>query len=107
MKLNLVKNEDLRKYEGLTLAGIAEKTGKHICEAILDISLEDELKSEWELQPRGLFDADSGRLQSIREIATGDFCLPGVSDGGAHTKYLTIGTFPTDYLNQVVKEHHI
>jgi N-acyl-D-aspartate/D-glutamate deacylase len=31
--------------------------------------------------------------------------IPGVSDGGAHTKFFTGGQYPTEFLERLVREH--
>ncbi len=33
--------------------------------------------------------------------------MPGVSDGGAHTKFVTTGRFPTELISLWVREHQI
>ena len=32
------------------------------------------------------------------------YCIPGLSDGGAHVKFTTIGNFPTDTLTWLVRD---
>src|SRR4029077_2218473 len=44
---------------------------------------------------------------SMREIATAPVALPGISDGGAHTKFVTTGRYPTELLAYWVREHQI
>ena len=34
------------------------------------------------------------------------FVIPGLSDGGAHTKYLTGGIYSTEYMIKYVRENH-
>jgi N-acyl-D-aspartate/D-glutamate deacylase len=31
--------------------------------------------------------------------------MPGQSDGGAHTKFITFGRYPTEYLTRFVRDH--
>jgi N-acyl-D-aspartate/D-glutamate deacylase len=45
--------------------------------------------------------------EAMREIANGTVSLPGVSDGGAHTKFVTTGRFPTELISYWVREHDI
>jgi N-acyl-D-aspartate/D-glutamate deacylase len=33
--------------------------------------------------------------------------VPGLSDGGAHTKFLTTGTYPTEFLATWVRDHQV
>ena len=37
-------------------------------------------------------------------MATDPYCIPGISDGGAHTKFITTGSYPTDFLVDLVRE---
>jgi folate-binding protein YgfZ len=41
----------------------------------------------------------------MQEVATSPFAIPGVSDGGAHTKFSTMGAYPTEFLTDLVREH--
>ena len=41
----------------------------------------------------------------LREILADPFTIPGVSDGGAHTKFLTAGRYPTEMLAVHVRDH--
>jgi N-acyl-D-aspartate/D-glutamate deacylase len=45
--------------------------------------------------------------ESMKEIATSPVALPGVSDGGAHTKFITTARYPTEMLGYWVREHEI
>ena len=40
-------------------------------------------------------------------LAKSPVAIPGVSDGGAHTKFVTTGRYPTDLLSYWVREHQI
>jgi N-acyl-D-aspartate/D-glutamate deacylase len=45
--------------------------------------------------------------QAVREVASCSVALPGISDGGAHTKFVTTGRFATELLGHWVREHGI
>ena len=45
--------------------------------------------------------------ESMKEVATSAYALPGVSDGGAHTKFVTTARYPTEMLGHWVREHEI
>ena len=45
--------------------------------------------------------------KSMKEIATSPVALPGVSDGGAHTKFITTARYATEMLGYWVREHEI
>jgi N-acyl-D-amino-acid deacylase len=43
----------------------------------------------------------------MKEVANASVSLPGVSDGGAHTKFVTTARYPTELLSYWVREHGI
>ena len=45
--------------------------------------------------------------ENMREIIQTPTSLPGISDGGAHTKFVTTGRYPTDLLSYWVREEKI
>jgi len=95
-----VENQsELEHYVGKSLRQIGEEEGKHPVDVMLDLSLATDLKAEF-LQPEPRFNADY-----MAEIINGStFTFPGVSDGGAHTKFFTGGAFTTDFLRWLVRD---
>ena len=89
------------RYEGYTIAEIAQREDKHSLDALLDIAVLGELKSGFETKMIMTSPA------AMKEIATAPMSLPGVSDGGAHTKFVTTGRYPTEMLSYWVREHGI
>jgi N-acyl-D-amino-acid deacylase len=90
---------ELEQYVGKSLAQIAAEEGKHPVDVMLDLSLATDLKAEF-LQPEPRFNAEY-----MAEIINGStFTFPGVSDGGAHTKFFTGGAFTTDFLRWLVRD---
>jgi N-acyl-D-aspartate/D-glutamate deacylase len=89
---------ETKPFENLTLAEIAERTGKHSTDAMLDIAVADDLRT--------VFYAESANndRRALREIIDYQWVLPGVSDGGAHTKFFTGGRYPTEFLSRIVRE---
>ena len=90
---------ELEKYVGKSLGQIAEEEGKHPVDVMLDLSIATELKAEF-LQPEPEFNADF----NAEIINNSLFTFPGVSDGGAHTKFFTGGCFTTDFLTWLVRD---
>ncbi len=84
-----------------TIGLIAEKTGKHPVDAMLDIVVADGLKTEFFSMP------PNQSLDHLREIVENPYVLFGVSDGGAHTKFLTAGRFPTEALIRTVRDNQM
>jgi len=89
----------LEKYVGKSLGQIAQEEGKTPIDVMLDLSLASDLKVEF-LGPNKGFNG-----QYMAEmINDSDYTFPGVSDGGAHTKFFTGGAFTTDFLGWLVRD---
>jgi N-acyl-D-amino-acid deacylase len=86
-----------KRFENRTLAEIGETLGKHPVDAMLDLAVADDLRTIFYAEPANI-DRDG-----MREIIDYEWIIPGVSDGGAHTKFVTIGRYPTDFLTQIVR----
>ena len=87
---------------GQTVQQIADREGKHVIDALLDMVVEDDLATE--------FFADSqGRdvAQITAEVLDSNLIVAGVSDGGAHVKFLTAGIYPTDILTWLVRDEKV
>ncbi len=81
----------------LKLAG--EKMGKHPVDVMLDMAVEENLETEFFAAP------PNGKIEYLKEIVDDPYVLFGVSDGGAHTKFLTAGRYPTETICKVVRQH--
>ena len=96
--LKLARPDLREKYLGLSVEEIAKRENKHVIDALLDISVADNLQTEW-LGP--IVNSDP---QIQREMMSSPASIPGASDGGAHIKFLTIGVYPTDLLTWLVRD---
>ncbi len=92
----LDKNKEWLDHS-LALAG--EKMGKHPVDVMLDMAVEENLETEFFAAP------PNGRIDYLKEIVDDPYVLFGVSDGGAHTKFLTAGRYPTETLIKIVRDH--
>ena len=92
---------ELRKWEGWTIGDIAHAQGKHPIDAMLDLAAATKLKTGFATPMRHT------SVDAMSQIANSPYALPGVSDGGAHTKFITLGTYPTELLAKWVREHEI
>ena len=92
----LAKNKQWLDY---TLAHAAEKMGKHPVDVMLDMAVEENLETEFFAAP------PNGKIEHLKELVDDPYVLFGVSDGGAHTKFLTAGRYPTETICKVVREH--
>jgi N-acyl-D-amino-acid deacylase len=92
-------HEELEKYVGKALGQIGAEEGKHPVEVMLDLSLATNLKAEFLGPNRGI------NAEYMAEIINDSpYTFPGVSDGGAHTKFFTGGAFTTDFLRWLVRD---
>jgi N-acyl-D-amino-acid deacylase len=91
---------ELQKYEGKSVRQIAEEEGKHVVDALVDLSLAGDLNVEF-LQPEPDFKNPSNTASLMRDSL---YTFPGVSDGGAHTKFSNGGCFTTDFLIWMVRD---
>lgn len=88
-------------YEGYTIGEIAARENKHEIDAFLDVAVAGELRVGF-ATPMMMTPPES-----MKEIATSPVALPGVSDGGAHTKFVTTARYATELLGYWVREHEI
>ena len=89
-------------YAGMTVQEIADNEGKHVVDALLDLVVADNLATEFiaETQGRDVAEYTAEVLDSPHVIA-------GLSDGGAHVKFLTAGAYPTDLLTWLVRDEKV
>jgi len=90
---------ELEKYIGRSLGEIAAAEGKHHIEAMLDIGVAGELKVVFRTN-----ELSSTDPKKTGELVRNQHVIPGVSDGGAHTKFFTGGSFTTDLIVWLVRE---
>ena len=75
-----VMNPALKNGENLTLRELGLREGKHPVDAMLDLAVADDLKTEF-------YTTIGCSLPYLAEIVRNDLTILGVSDGGAHTKF--------------------
>jgi len=84
--------------EGLTLRKAAARTGKHPVDLMLDLAVSEELKTEF------FAPAVNQDMSLMKDLIDTPHIPFGVSDGGAHTKFLTAGRFPTEGIVKYCRE---
>ena len=102
MRVVEVRHERNFQYEGMTIAELAEATGKHPMDAMLDLALDEDLLTEFSTDPTTGTDP-----QAMMEIQNHPYTHPCVSDGGAHVRYLTVGTWPVNFLSLWTRDRGI
>jgi len=96
-----VGDEQYRELEGLSLGEIARAQAKHPIDAMLDLAVADRLGTRFVTPPQEI------DIEAMTEVANSPYALPGVSDGGAHMKFITLGRYSTEFLSLLVRDHEI
>merc|ERR1711865_1316327 len=99
MKVMEAKKQSLKKYDGMTMGEIAKDQNKHVIDTLLDLVIEDDLQTDFESTPK------ETPKQSLNDIASHPFTIPGLSDGGAHAKFNPGNFFTTSFLIDIVREN--
>ena len=86
------------QFREMSVGQAAARTGKHPVDVMLDIAVADDLDTLFYASP------PQGDSDLLREIVQYPHMLLGVSDGGAHTKFLTAGRYPTETLTSHVRD---
>jgi N-acyl-D-amino-acid deacylase len=87
-----------KHLEGLTLKDASQQMDWHIVDTMLDIATADELRTVFDAPP------PHTRLDLLKEIVNYPHTIPGLSDGGAHTKFFCGGRYPTEFLASFTRD---
>ncbi len=93
--------ESTKPFVNETIGDIAEQLGKDPIDALLDIAVADGLKATFFSLPA------NASLDGFRDLMLDPYVIPGVSDGGAHTRFLTAGRYPTETIIRATRENDI
>jgi N-acyl-D-aspartate/D-glutamate deacylase len=96
-----VTSAGLKKYEGRTVAEIAAERGVDGVDALLDVTLEDDLENEFTVQ------SWNTRADRMAELLNDRSVLLGLGDGGAHLDMLCDSGYPTYVLGTWVRERKV
>jgi N-acyl-D-amino-acid deacylase len=96
-----VKNPKLKHLEGRTVAEVAAERGVDGVDALLDVTLEDDLQNEFTMQ------SFNTREDRMAEILNNRDMLLGLGDGGAHLDMLCDSGYPTYVLGTWVREKKV
>ena len=92
---------EFEEYHGLTIKQIATREEKHVIDALLDMVVADDLQTEF-LCPHTKSDPHASA-----EVMKSPYVGAGTSDGGAHLKFLTAGSYTTDMLAWLVRDEQL
>jgi N-acyl-D-aspartate/D-glutamate deacylase len=96
-----VKNPELKHLETRTVAEIARERGVDGVDALLDLTLEDDLENEFTVQ------SWNTRVDRMTELLNDRSVLLGLGDGGAHLDMLCDSGYPTYVLGTWVRERKV
>ena len=96
-----LKSPRLKKYEGRTVAEIAAERGVDGVDAMLDLTLEDDLENEFTVQ------SWNTRIDRMAELLNDRSVILGLGDGGAHLDMLCDSGYPTYVLGTWVRERKV
>jgi N-acyl-D-amino-acid deacylase len=89
------------RFVNETIGDVAEALGKHPVDALLDIATADGLRAAFFSVPVNT------SLDGFRDLMTDPWVIPGVSDGGAHTRFLTAGRYPTETIIRAARDNDV
>ena len=89
------------KYEGMTIAQIADLENKHPLDAMLDLAVDEDLQTEF--SHRVAFSDEEALEKGIKNPNS----HISLSDGGAHTRFLTVSTWPIYFLTHWIRDKQI
>ena len=87
-----------KHLEGMTLRDAAIKMDAHIVDTMLAVAIADELRTVFDAPP------PHTRMDLLKEIVNYPYTIPGLSDGGAHTKFFCGGRYPTEFLASFTRD---
>jgi N-acyl-D-aspartate/D-glutamate deacylase len=99
--LHEVRSPKLKHLEGKTVAEIAAERGVDGVDALLDITLEDDLDNEFTMQ------SFNTRVDRMTDVLRNRDMLLGLGDGGAHLDMLCDSGYPTYVLGTWVRERAV
>jgi N-acyl-D-amino-acid deacylase len=94
-----VDDPERKAWVGSSLGDVAAEIGKTPVEAFIDLSVETDFGIEFTTGTLG-----GTNPEGVGELMRSPYIVPGPSDGGAHVKFTTGGTFGTDLLTWLVRD---
>ena len=90
--------EQLKEYEGYTMGELKLRLNKHPVDVMLDIALMGDLLVGFETKQI------ETPPENMALVINSAMALPGISDGGAHTKFVTTARFSTELLGHWARD---
>ena len=103
VKIRQVAHERNYKYEGMSIAQAAQAMGVHPVDAYIDLALDEDLDTEFEIPPTNTEEA----FKAQEKLLLTPFGHVSVSDGGAHTRFSTTSTWPMNWMAFWIRDRQI
>lgn len=97
-----IQESEQTQYVGRYITEIAEAEGKTPLDAFCDIAVAEGLRTMFYIEDQ--INSDDA---ANAEIVANDYVIPGASDGGAHTQFLSMGKYPTVMLSKWVRDEKV
>jgi N-acyl-D-amino-acid deacylase len=101
IRVHEVSNPKLKHLQDKTVAEIAKERGVDGVDALLDVTLEDDLENEFTVQ------SWNTRAERMAELLNDRSVLLGLGDGGAHLDMLCDSGYPSYVLGTWVRERSV
>ena len=88
-------------YEGMTIEELGQALNKHPLDAMLDLAIEEDLQTYF-VHPFGTAEDDERQ-----PLITHPWSHISISDGGAHTRYLTMSSWPLHWLTHWCRDKEV
>ena len=98
-----VAHERNQSYQGATINELAGMMAKDPVDALLDLALDEGLETEFLIPPPD----NPDELEKLERQLLDPHSHVSVSDGGAHTKFVTLSTWPVEFLSVWVRDRAI
>lgn len=101
VRLHEAHNAEVKRFEGMTVAEIANAQGKDAVDTLLDLTIADDLQLEYTIT------SFNTRVDRMAELLNNPAILIGLGDGGAHVDMLCDSGYPTFLLGTWVRERGV
>jgi len=102
-----VANDRNLQYEGIPISDLAAIQGKHPLDTFLDLAIDEGLETEFWIAPADttmMSGSADGPSASIEDQLTDPYAHISVSDGGAHTRFTVLSSWPVYWLSHWIRD---
>jgi N-acyl-D-amino-acid deacylase len=96
--LHKTNSARFKAFERKKLGDIAQVLNMHVVDVVCEVVMADRLATVFHTSQ---FDTT---LEGIKDLIDNPYIIPGLSDGGAHIKFLAAGSYGTEYIARYVRD---